>query len=103
MVASHLPQLQGHYQVRIAPEAQRVAVEMWRAESPLVLPGAALIRLERACARKVNQFDGGDTSWDGLGEMSAPPRAIGHGGALETRPSNATPTVTEQDVRAANA
>jgi CHAT domain len=103
MVASHLPQLQGHYQVRIAPEAQRVAVEMWRAESPLVLPGAALIRLERACARKVNQFDGGDTSWDGLGEMSAPPQAIGHGGALETRPSNATPTVTEQDVRAANA
>ncbi|HEX5546664.1 MAG TPA: hypothetical protein VFX24_04585, partial [Ktedonobacterales bacterium] len=111
MVASHLPHLQGHYRVRIASEAPRVAVELWRAESPLALPGAALTRLERACARKVNQIDGrvmdnsdtGDTGWGDHIEMLAPPQAIGHGGALETRPSGATPTVTGQDVREANA
>jgi hypothetical protein len=106
MVEAHLPSLERHFQLRIAPEAPRAALAIWRAESPLVLPGAALTRLERACARKVNRgapqvSDESAEPQENLGELPGVPPVPGQNVALSTRPSAAPLTVTAQDVHEA--
>jgi hypothetical protein len=50
MVTAHLARLQSRYGVVIEPGALAAALELWSSEKPLVLPGAALARLDRAAA-----------------------------------------------------
>lgn len=100
MVTAHQSRLERHYQVTIDPNAVHAAVELWREEAPLELPGAGLARLERACARKVNQ--GADESL-GAALNPAPLSAMMDVGGMATTRTGDDPLliVTEQDVRKA--
>jgi hypothetical protein len=103
MVEAHRPRLEQRYRVTLTADAVGAAVEQWRDEAPLVLPGAALARLERACARAVGQSigDGGDLHASAGPHSRPAPHAPGAGASQMTRPMDDQPVVTGNEVRTA--
>ena len=113
MVRAHVPALEGWYGVTLAPEAVTAAMELALSERPLVLPGAALERLERAVARKVGRpMDRLERSERGAEAPSLPPAVSSPAPAgahttaidplMQTGPAgDYRPLVTPDDVRTA--
>lgn len=101
MVAAHKTRLERHYQLSIQPDALRVAIGLAPAEAPLVLPGAALARLERACARLVNRAidaQAGSAAPE-ADRTTTPTPSDQPNSATMTRPAAAPVTLTASDLR----
>ncbi|HUY79957.1 MAG TPA: CHAT domain-containing protein [Ktedonobacterales bacterium] len=106
MTQAHRARLENKYTVTITADAMPVAVEVAHEEPGLALPGSAIARLERACARKVGSVGPiGHAESAGMGDNAtvdgSPPPATG---VLTTRQSPVQPErplVTASDVRAA--
>jgi len=80
MVQAHVQRLERRYRVTIAPDAAESAVRVAHEEQPLSLPGAAITRLERACARAIghqtpmDRLEDAMTVHDGLGGRARWPK-----------------------------